>query len=315
MTTIIDETTRMTPIDLDSDSTAGAAVTAYLREHLHRLRAAELAVRTAEPGGVHDMRVAVRRLRSTLRAFRALYGKAQRNRARQLGGELKWLSDTLGAARDAEVIGRQLAAEIAATPSELVLGPVSSVVDRHLARTEATARTDLLSAVDHPRYADLLSGLDAFVASPPANGKGGKRGAKVLPPLVAKAYRRANRAARRAGETTGTERDDALHQVRKAVKRMRYAAEATAPVVGRPAERYRRRSTKVQQVLGDHHDFVVLRATLRDLGVQAHLDGTNSFTFGLLHGRIGMAAIQREREFPQLWHKLASRKARRWQLG
>lgn len=311
MTTIIDDTTRTTPIDLDSRSTAGAAVTAYLREHLNRLRAAELAVRTAESDGVHDMRVAVRRLRSTLRTFRSLYGKAQRNRARQLGVELRWLSDTLGATRDAEVIGRQLAAEIAATPAELVLGPVSAVVDRHLARAEATARTDLLLAVDHPRYADLLNALDVFVASPPATGKG----AKVLPRLVAKAYRRANRAVRRAGETSGPARDDALHQVRKAVKRLRYATEVAEPVVGRPAERYRRRSRKVQQLLGDHHDFVVLRTTLRDLGVQAHLDGTNGFTFGLLHGRIGMAAIQREREFPRLWHKLASRKARHWQLG
>jgi CHAD domain-containing protein len=305
----------MGTINLNSDSTAGAAVTTYLRVHLKQLRAAELAVRTAEPDGVHDMRVAVRRLRSTLRTFRTLYGKAQRNRARQLGVELKWLSDTLGAARDAEVIGRQLAAEIAATPTDLVLGRVSAAVDRHLARAEATARTDLLLAVDHPRYANLLSALDMFVASPPASGKGGKRGAKVLPPLVAKAYRRANRATKRAAKATGPARDDALHQVRKAVKRMRYAAEAAEPVVGRPAERFRRRSRKVQQVLGDHHDFVVLRATLRDLGVQAHLDGTNGFTFGLLHGRIGMAAIQREREFPQLWHKLAARKARRWQLG
>jgi hypothetical protein len=51
---------------------------------------------------------------------------------------------------------------------------------------------------------------------------------------------------------------------------------------------------------------------LRDLGVQAHLDGTNSFTFGLLHGRTGMAAIQREHEFDRRWRKLTSGKARRW---
>jgi CHAD domain-containing protein len=312
MTGIIDDTVRRTTIDLDSHSTAGEVVTAYLHDHVNQLRAAEMAIRNAEPEGVHDMRVAVRRVRSTLRTFRKVYRKDDQDRVRGLAGELKWLSDTLGAARDAEVLTRQLAAHIDATPTELVLGPVSAEVDRHLARNAANARTALLSAVDSARYADLVSALDVFVASTPSHQKGRKPAADVLPPLVAKAYRRAGRATKKAEHTTGPARDNALHQVRKAVKRLRYAAEATIPVAGRPAERYRRHSKKVQQVLGDHHDYVVLKDTLRELGVQAHLNGTNGFTFGLLHGRIGMAAIQREREFPRRWHKLSSHKARRW---
>src|ERR1700761_1164543 len=134
MTGIINDTRRIDPIDLDSNPTAGAAVTAYLREHLNRLLAAELAVRTDDREGVHDMRVAVRRLRSTLRTFRTVYREADRNRARRLGVEFKWLSDLLGATRDAEVLNRQLAAEIDVTPTELVLGPVSAELDRQLAR-------------------------------------------------------------------------------------------------------------------------------------------------------------------------------------
>lgn len=312
MTALIDDTARTTPIELAAHSTAGEVITAYLREQAGRLRAAEATVRAAERPGVHDMRVATRRLRSALRTFRTVYRKDQRDRARALSGELTWLSNLLGAARDAEVIGRHLAAEVAATPTELVLGPVSAELDRHLAKKAATTRAELISALDDRRYVQLVDALDLFLIEAPSKGKAGKPGADVLPPLVAKAYRRARTAARTARDKTGPARDDALHRVRKAVKRLRYATEAAAPVVGRPADRYRRRTRKVQRVLGGHHDFVVQRATLRDLGIQTHLDGGNAFTFGLLHGRIGMATIQREHDYARLWRKLASRKARRW---
>lgn len=309
---MIHDTRQATPIDLNRRSTAGDAVTAYLRVHADRLRAAELAVRVADPEGVHDMRVAVSRLRGVLRAFRSVYRKVDRGRVGRLRDELKWLSDVLGQVRDAEVLQRRLSEEVDATPTELVLGPVAAALDRYLAKDAATTRADLLSTLDSARYADLVAGLEKFTARPPTSGRAGKRGADVLPPLVAKAYRRASRAAEAAEHATGPARDDALHRVRRAVKRVRYAAEATAPVAGRPADRYRRRSRQVQRVLGDHHDYVVLRRTLRDLGVRAHLDNLNSFTFGLLHGRIGMAAMRRDREFTRRWRKLASRKARRW---
>jgi hypothetical protein len=38
-------------------------------------------------------------------------------------------------------------------------------------------------------------------------------------------------------------------------------------------------------VLDDHQDAVVARPVLRDIGIQAHLDGENGFTFGVLHER------------------------------
>jgi CHAD domain-containing protein len=185
-------------------------------------------------------------------------------------------------------------------------------LERYLAKNAATTRAELISGLDDRRYARLVDSLDLFLVEAPAKGTAGKPGADVLPPMVAKAYRRARTAARAARDGTGTAREDALHRVRKSVKRLRYATEAVTPVAGRQADRYRRRSKKVQQVLGDHHDYVVLRGTLRELGVQTHLDGGNAFTFGLLHGRIGMATIQREHEFARRWRKLASRKARRW---
>jgi CHAD domain-containing protein len=282
-------------------------VAGYLSGRIAELRSGELATRRSGGHGVHDMRVAARRLRSTLRTFRSVVGQG---RSRAVGSELKWLSDVLGDARDAEVLARDLAAGVAATPVDLVLGPVLATVDRHLARAAADADAALRSALDSARYEALLASLDALVDAPATTGRAARPAARALPKLVGKAYRRADRAAARV--PTAPDRDAALHEVRKAVKRLRYAAEVAAPVIGAPAERTRKRARRVQRVLGDHHDTVVLRSTLREVGIQAHLAGANAFTFGLLHGRTGAAAARLERHYDRSWRRLAAGHALRW---
>lgn len=293
-------------------SRAGEVITAYLRTQVDQLRTADIAVRLDEPTGVHDLRVAVRRLRSALRAF----GKViDRDATRPLVTELKWLSDLLGDARDAEVLRGQLTDELRHTPADLVLGPVPAQIDRQLARGEATVTADLKAGLADQRYLDLLNELDVLLASPPYRPAAKRPAVDVLPTLVAKSYQRTERAVEAADRATGSSRDAALHEVRKAAKRLRYATEAVEPVVGRPAAKYRRRAKKVQGVLGEHHDLVTLRAALRELAVQAQLDNNSAFTFGLLHGRAGAAATAWERQFPTAWRKLAAGKARRWLRG
>jgi CHAD domain-containing protein len=67
--------------------------------------------------------------------------------------------------------------------------------------------------------------------------------------------------------------------VRKAAKRVRYAAESLGK------KKLARRMKKLQKRLGVHQDSVVTRQELRAMGVQSHLDGDNAYTYGLLHGR------------------------------
>ena len=55
-------------------------------------------VRRDEPDSVHKMRVATRRLRSTLKTFRPLWDRATTDRLR---AELRWLAEVLGPVRDA----------------------------------------------------------------------------------------------------------------------------------------------------------------------------------------------------------------------
>lgn len=308
--TLGDRIPRPTSIGAGPKSTAGEAVTAYLRTQVAKVREGDVAVHVGTDTAVHDMRVAVRRLRSTLRTFGKVVG---RKRATAVGTELAWLSDVLGEARDAEVLGRTLVAEVDRTPVDLVLGPVKAEIARRLERGAADAHAALLAALAGERYVNLLDALDGLVSDPNTHRTATRPARTVLPALVGKAERRVHKRVRTADRAApGPAADAALHDVRKAAKRLRYAAELAAPVVGAPAERTERRAKRVQRLLGDHHDLVVLRTTLRDIGVQVHLAGSNAFTFGLLHGRAGEHAGRAEQDFHRAWRKLTTKKARRW---
>ena len=95
-----------------------------------------------------------------------------------------------------------------------------------------------------------------------------------------------------------------LHEVRKAAKRLRYAAESAVPVLDGPAEDLAAAAKHVQQVLGEHQDTVVARTVLRDMGARAHLDGDNGFSFGILHGLEEARAVELEADFVTAWKAL-----------
>ncbi|HEX4722048.1 MAG TPA: CYTH and CHAD domain-containing protein [Pseudonocardiaceae bacterium] len=294
-------------------SSAADVVTAYLRTQVDGMRTADVAVRLDEPDGVHDLRVAVRRVSSVLRVCRPILVAT---RVRLLARELKWISDLLGAARDTEVLGAQLDDWMRSLPTELVLGPVMTHVDRYLARPTADAAEALRKAMAGQRYRSLLESLDTLLAEPPYRDAAQRRAKDVLPPLVAKAYRKAGKAARSARRMTpGPEQDAALHLARRRAKRLRYAVETVEPVIGKPARRLRRRVRDMQSLLGDQHDLVVLRPVLRELGARAYREQANGFTFGLVHGQADERARDMAKRFPRQWHRATRHKHTNWLRG
>jgi CHAD domain-containing protein len=104
----------------------------------------------------------------------------------------------------------------------------------------------------------------------------------------------------------GDERDLQWHEARKASKRLRYAAEAAAPVLEKPANRLVKqvKVKQVQELLGDHQDAVVARPVLRDIGIAAHLEGENGFTYGLLHQQQTEAGRLHEGDITAAWRDL-----------
>jgi CHAD domain-containing protein len=294
---------------LSALSTAAEVVLAYAGTQVAAIMSLDPLVRRDAPDSVHQMRVATRRLRSTLKSF----GQVLRTKdLERLGDELKWLGDVLGTARDAEVLAGRVQADLDRLPPELIMGPAQARVRVHFAPIKAGARAAVLEALDGHRYLALLDSLDTLIDPPLAPGAG-RPAAGMLPAAVRRARRRLRRRMRRAlGSPAGPGRDTALHEARKAAKHARYAAEAASPAFGKQARRFAKRVKKVQSVLGDHHDAVVTRGTVRDLGVQAHLAGENAFTFGLLYGQDACRAKDLEARARRAWKRASRPAVSRW---
>ncbi|MBT2368348.1 CYTH and CHAD domain-containing protein [Streptomyces sp. ISL-10] len=281
--------------------TAGDHILGYLREQADALVSYDPGVRRDLPDAVHQMRVATRRLRSALRTYRKIL---DREVTRPVTDELTWLAGELGVARDQEVLAERLRSRVDALPDTLLLGPVAARLKAWAVAAGSDARGTALAALDSTRYLDLLSALDALLEEPPLLKAAGKAADAALPDAVLKEYDRLSRRVEHAlALPAGGERDVALHDARKAAKRTRYAAEAAAQALGRPARQFAKRMKAVQKVLGDHQDSVVARHTLRDLAIRADAAGESAFTWGLLYGQESARAAEREAELPQVWER------------
>ena len=174
---------------------ARQAITAYLAEQAEEIALLDPLVRRLRPDSVHKMRIATRRLRSTLRTFGSVIGAGTEH----VAAELQWLGAVLGRARDAEVLAEHLHEHLAqseqlqqADAAEL-LGPVAARIDAHFNRSGAAATTAVHRAMNSGRYVALLDDLDALIADPPP----GPDSDAVAGPALAAAVRRSYRATRR----------------------------------------------------------------------------------------------------------------------
>jgi CHAD domain-containing protein len=297
------------PMSPVKPGSAGAAVLDYLSSQAARIRALDAQVRRDTPDAVHQMRVTARRMRSALQAYRRILDREQ---TEPLVAELKWLGKRLDAARDAEVIEQRLLAAVAALPDELALGPVNAQITRVLQRRRSDGRKRALAALDSGRYLRLHDSIDQLLADPPLTRNAARPARRELPRSVAKAWKRTRAGWRAVSAGEGAERDEALHETRKAAKRLRYAVEVAQPCIGKPANRTRRRLKKLNSRLGDHQDTVVARPVIRQLAVEAHREGGNGFTYGLLYGRQEAEAARTEQALPSVWRKLDRAKTLGW---
>ena len=234
-----------------------ACLAAYLRAQRDAVVENDPGVRAEDADAVHDMRVAIRRLRATLRTYRPVF---DRTRTEPLRDELHWLAGLLGPVRDADVLRDRIAEQVDGSVRQRVLARVA--VD------QARARAALAAALDGDRYATVRRSLDALSTDESVAGTRERATTERLRKGARKALRRADQRLDSALAAT-EDRDAGLHQARKAYKRARYAAELVTPLVGRRARKLAKRLGALQDVLGDHHDRVVAAALLRDFGIDA----------------------------------------------
>jgi len=266
----------------------------YLSAQIDELRAREPGARIDSPDAVHRMRVAARRLRSSLATFRPLF---RGSKAQRLRDELQWLGTVLGPVRDVEVMRAYLQETAAALVDDADIANILAQLDHELAERHSRAHAEQVTAMDGPRYAALLAALEAFVIKPPWARRTTKASARLtLPALVGRACARVDRAARaaqaaqaaRAAQSSGKAEgmpegaDAELHEVRKAAKRARYAAEVTGPSATSAAYSLAERMEELQEVLGGHQDSLMVRALLQDLA--SRMTERQAFALGLRTG-------------------------------
>jgi CHAD domain-containing protein len=198
---------------------------------------------------LHDVRVAVRRLRSILRAAeRAFEG----DDARQLEARLRELGRELGEARDREVLAAELRRSAATTLPGLLERPADAA-----ARSLRSARRAALDALASPEFRRLLADLRSFTADPPPPGRR-LSGEDVASRDLRRVRRRATRAERPG---LGADEQETLrHEVRKAAKRLRYDLAAFGD--GGQANALRDAAERVQDALGTRRDALAVAAVL-----------------------------------------------------
>lgn len=294
------------------DGSAAVVVLARLRAQVDELARHDPGVRRNAPDAVHRMRVASRRLRSALASFRPLLDTGT---ADQLRGELRWLAQVLGEARDAEVMRERLTA-IAAAVAGSATGESEGLPGTVRARLDAgyeRARAQVLDALDSPRYDRLRKALDGLVEAPPWGPSARLAAREVLPALARADWKRLKARVAAADQAAGElERDLELHEVRKAGKRLRYACEALVPAFGHQAAETAAAAERLQEVLGSYQDSVVSQDRLRELAIRQDTSEGDALVLGRLHQLELEHAEQSRSQYQDAWAELSRKQLRRW---
>ncbi|MCV7401534.1 CYTH and CHAD domain-containing protein [Mycobacterium fragae] len=258
-------------------SPAAHALVRYLGTQIDAIMAGDLGLRRGHDP-IHDTRVAIRRLRSTLRVFGKLL---DRSVVGELDDELRWFAGLLGDVRDCQVQRRRFNEALDGFPEELILGPVRSRIRNDLQSIELPARERLREAMDSPRYLAIMAVLREWRTDPPVDPD------TTTAELIRKTRRASRKADRRLTAALTDGEDAMLHRARKAAKRARYAAELSKPAGNtKKTKQTIKHYKRIQSVLGDHQDTVVASATLQQMAVEAGTTvGENGFSYGLLFSR------------------------------
>jgi CHAD domain-containing protein len=257
-----------------------------------------------DPEGVHQSRVATRRLRSDLRTFRSVLDEQW---ATSLSDELRWLGEVFGAVRDADVLLERLDAKVVELP-EIDREPAKRLLDR-LRSDHERGRDRMLLALRSDRYDALLDRAVGAANRPRFLLRvGDTDDADVLRQLAHRPWKHLARAVDALGDDPS---DLALHGVRIRAKRARYAVEAVAPAFGKPARSFARAVTGLQDVLGEHQDAIVAAEWLRRAAASTD-DESTGFAAGQLAAIEYRDAERARRAWPDAWRRASRKRLRSW---
>ena len=288
---------------LSSHPTAGEVLRRAIADSVVRLVRHDAVIRLdADPEGVHQARVATRRLRSHLRTFGQLFDPEL---ASPLRDELGWLGAALGRVRDLDVLLERLRNDVGRLP-EQELDAAAPVLDA-LRKTRETAHRALLRKLRSDRYSSLLERLVGTAADPGLTPEAELPASATLP-MVHDAWIALRKQVRSASRPPTPEQ---LHGIRIRAKRARYAAEAVLPFVGKPGRVYVHAVAALQSDLGEHNDAVIAVRWLRKWA-SVERGSAEAFVAGELVGMESAEAEAASDRWRSAWKDVSAKSARGW---
>jgi CHAD domain-containing protein len=271
---------------------------AYFERQYRRILAHDPGTRLGDdPEDLHDLRVAVRRLRAILKVATPPLDEEW---ATALRDELDWLGGALGPVRDLDVMLPQLRQSAARLDhdDQRAFAPIL----KRLERERTARRRSLLTALKSARYVALLDQLEEAAKRPRT------RSARPSPDTIAaETFDDLRKAVRKLDRNPS---DRALHRARIKGKRARYAAELAAPGHGKRVAKLLDAAKTFQDVTGEHQDAVVTAERLRALAADA--EPAAAFAAGRLAE--GQEARRQEARagFGDAWRRLERAGKRAW---
>jgi inorganic triphosphatase YgiF len=256
------------PFDLDPGTSTEEALQRIGRACLDQALRNESAILAGRPEGVHQMRVAVRRLRATLSAFRSILPEEQRRAA---ADELRWLAQVLGEARNIDVFSHSLLG-----PARDAL-PQAKRLDAPLRRRRRAAYATIQRILRSPRYTALMLGLlrrfdsrgwgDTISPDGDDLGEELRRPIGETAPLV---LDKRLRAVRKASKDLAEQSPEERHELRIALKKLRYASELLSGLY-EPTDvrKFTNWLKRLQDELGDVNDLRVGYDIVAELSVNS----------------------------------------------
>jgi inorganic triphosphatase YgiF len=291
---------------LEPGLTSEQAAQEVLRECFDQIAMnCDVVARSDDPEGPHQLRVGLRRLRSALAAFGPAIGSPAAGR---LAAEARWLGQEIGRLRDLDVaIGDIVAPEAAARPHE----PGFAALGAALAERAEATRSDVRRLLASPRLQDFLIDLARFVEARgwliPDDIDQSRRLAVPVTDLAQGALGKRWKAASRRARGIAHLDIEARHDLRKELKKLRYAVEFMAPL--HPAKKVRpfvRRLKDLQAVFGDLNDAAMAEALLLGAGAPAADDPAAQRATGWIIGARLARAEHGWAEARSLWRELTA---------
>jgi len=255
------------------------------RDHLARLKEGERKVREeGDLEGVHLMRTSCRRLRATVKYLGDPLPRLER---KSLKKDLSALMGALGEVRDLDVLRQAIETvpDLGSPEAETL----KETVEERL--SQATVR--MKSTLDGEGYPVLLGALERATQVPddgiPVTWTGPERTAAAL-----------SESLRLKPADWASAPEASLHDLRKSVKKIRYALEAFAAAYGRPVAKAIDRCRELQESLGVIQDASAFAQQLK---------GVQTFSAGQFVATIRARAGTEMGRLPDLWEKAFGAKA------